>query len=76
MKSWSRGQCWDVVADGREPPSLLLTIHDAPRWIAEDILKQAERFVKPLSLLAVVDCQGRSRCKVTARNTASHPKRT
>lgn len=64
MKSWDHGRCWDVMAPGRKEGALLLTVHDAPEWIARAILREAERFVEPLDLVPVANCNSRTVCRV------------
>jgi hypothetical protein len=63
MKSWSRGRCWDVMAPGRKEGVILLTVHDAPEWIARSMLAHAETFIAPLELIPVANCNTRTVCK-------------
>lgn len=56
MKAWSRGRTWQVVTVAKPDVRggiVLLTVHDAPRWIADEMRTAAERFVAPLELRCV-----------------------
>jgi hypothetical protein len=41
---------------------VLLTVHDAPEWVAKQMMCAAEMFVAPLELIPVADCNTPKHC--------------
>ena len=71
-KSWSRGKCWEIRTEALPENGgsrLLLTVHDAPRWIAEAMQRQAEKFVSPLMLRETL-------CYRSAHTAPTQPEKT
>ena len=57
-KAWSDGREWQIKtlkSPANRGDVTLLTVHDAPYWIAHQMLLAAERFVSPLKLCGEVD---------------------
>lgn len=56
-KAWSRGGEYQIrTLPGPELGGnrVLLTVHDAPWWIADEMRKAAERFVAPLEVVVTI----------------------